>query len=145
MSVNTKDVGRTVRHKPTMPPFECLHCGLVFYGWYATDKEVDIMGETEPLCTRCHNACWNYLYDRPEGDEHVLKLAWIADQEKKPLRLPDEKRFHASIPPWLRSAIRTGRVTSNGEEVYIISSQNNECVKMARSDSTKLRLLRGFR
>ncbi len=143
--MNTKDVGRTVQHKPTMPPFECLHCGLVFYGWYASDKEVDIMGETEPLCTRCHNACWNYRYDRPEGDEHAFKLAWIADSEKQPKRLSDARRFHRSVPPWMRSAIRAGHVKSNGEEVYIISSQNNACVNVELSDSTKLRPWRGFR
>ena len=115
------------KHRSTISPFECSHCGLVWYG----------MGSSHPaapeidLCSSCWRGLEHYLVEhhREELDENadtlpVYAQAWIQDKTKAPLPRTPDRRFHSSVPKWMRSAISQAMVKPNDHDVYVVYSRN---------------------
>lgn len=137
------EVKRIVRHKATISPFECYHCGVIWYGMAGSENE-DRPPDTV-LCVHCHNALWNYLYyDGPhckngaEVNKATLQQisgAWIADKTKKPFPRNESKRFERSVPRWMRRAIDLGLVKPNDKDVYIISTAGEEPVRIDKEET----------
>src|SRR5260221_5630837 len=106
-----------IKHRPAYAPFECGHCGYIWYGGmgdhhYAPDVN---------LCDSCWNTLDNLLYRKnalpaltqQEHDEaQRTASAWLANTEPRPVT----RRFHQSVPKWLRSAIDTGMVQTNSNK-----------------------------
>jgi hypothetical protein len=114
------------KHKSTVSPFECPHCGYIWYGSAGNFPGV-------PDANLCHS-CWlaldTYLdkQHHRELSENVPTIpgyayAWIHDKSQKPLPRSEDKRFHkSSVPAWMRSAITQGLVTPNDSRVYVVYS-----------------------
>src|SRR5271157_685534 len=120
-----KSIDREVKHRRTCAPFECDHCGVIWYGGAASSHYTP---DSLTLCAQCHIALDNYLdekYDdffyslRDEHTEERMKLvhadawAWIQNKHNKPYLVVAEKRFRRSVPKWMRSAINAGMVQPN--------------------------------
>jgi hypothetical protein len=72
-------------------------------------------------------------------------VAWIANKDNKPLPKSAQRRFHKSVPKWLRSAIDAGMVKTDQKEVYIVySDEYQKAVKVELSDRSKLKSPRGI-
>lgn len=144
---------KVTKHRSTHAPFECNHCGLAFYGWIPSHREIP----EATLCTKCGLALENYLWNkhndfycsRPEDNtdemrEQVQKDAqfWVQDKTKKPLPKLAAKRFHQSVPKWMRSAITAGMVKTNSEEVYVVYSRGSEAISVELVDRSTLKPFR---
>lgn len=136
---------RIVKHKATISPFQCHHCGVIWYGTGSSGND-DRPPDTV-LCAHCHNALWDFLYyDGPHCKDGVerdkaafqqISSAWIMDKTQKPLPRSEQKRFDHSIPRWMRRAIGLGLVKPNDEEVYIVFTVGNEPVRVDKEETDK--------
>lgn len=125
-------ISGTQRHIVRGLPWTCDHCKLIFYGGVG-----DLI-----VCDECYDALHAYMEDRREealfqaafgkGSSHTTKLsaqelerAWIADSKNKP---HPEKRYHRSIPPWLRKTFEAGLIKmKKGREeypIYVVYTRN---------------------
>jgi hypothetical protein len=139
---------KTTKHRPAEAPAQCDHCSVVTYEDIHDSQEV-IVPEGFVLC----HACWLDLekhlsiYNSPEladAHEHNTKewkrsypqfmqiaAKWI--RAKK--RLPQKKRFHRSVPKWMRLAINVGKVTPGDSDIYIVTTCSDEVIEVERIDS----------
>lgn len=147
---------REVKHRSTMPPIECEHCGKVWYGMYHGSK----FAPETVLCLKCWNEldtyyCRNHrdLYDlrrespwaadpkkiTNEQSEQITKLtqAWI--QNKKNTPHSRQKSFDASVPRWMRSAIKSGMIKTNEKIAYIVYSQGQIARRVEVTTQSTLR------
>lgn len=131
---------KRVVHKPTLPPFTCIHCGYSWYGYVSLREGLPNL----ILCTRCYNAAITALFKvfpRFYDDEgHTLPevtaawLAWTHDPTKKPLPRGEGRRFHQSVPQWIRQALTSGQMVPNGDLVYTITMRDNEIVSIEATE-----------
>lgn len=137
-----------VKHRSTIAPFECAHCGYIWYGWTSHHRATP---ENTTLCTPCWSALDNYIYALSKKGEvspyeeqdiekrHQLASTWIADKNNKPSPRPASRRYHGSVPKWLRSAIDVGLVQTNSKGVYIVYSQGDTAVNVEMADRSTLK------
>ena len=130
-------MGHITKHRRVHPPRECSRCGYTFYGMVPTDT----YKTGHQLC----RTCWRVLdtlvttqmpfaatgADEQEWEE-VCRLALRYVEQKQPRA--QGKRFDASVPKWMRSAIEAGLVTTNSEEVHTIYSEGERVVKVERRE-----------
>lgn len=126
------------KHKKTIAPWECSHCGVI---WYGTRGGSEILPAGVLLCIACWNALDGYLYrqhqnlyhQRHQPQVHPALQAqvtrWVADKSVKPYPRPVARRFSGSVPKWMRSAIDAGMVKTNGTEVYIVYSEAQQAIR----------------
>jgi hypothetical protein len=143
---------KETKHRSTIAPFGCDHCGYIWYGWTSSIRYAP--GHT--LCTKCYLAFYAYIegkYDdllhtfckSDEERTEILRpvladaLEWIQNKNNKPRPRPAEKRFHSSVPKWLRSAISQGMVTPGGKEVYVVHSIAQVATRVDLVDRSTLR------
>ncbi len=145
---------RIVKHKGTIPPFECHHCGMIWYGGASLEDKNKPSGTV--LCIDCWNALDTYLYsDGPhcksdatirQVDFQHIATDWIADQTQQPLPRTKEKRFDRSVPRWMRRAIDLGLVQPNEKDVYIVFTTGDEPTRIDKEEADEAfseRLKRG--
>ncbi|GHO51386.1 hypothetical protein [Ktedonospora formicarum] len=130
---------KVTKHRSTIAPFECVHCGHIWYGYAGMH---DVTPDDLTLCVKCWSTLDNYLYalskkgkvsayeEQDKEKRHQLARAWIADKGNKPFPRATEKRFHSSVPQRMRNAIDAGLVKTNGNEVYIVYSQGETVVRV---------------
>lgn len=134
---------RIVKHKGTIPPFECHHCGMIWYGGASLEDKNKPSGTV--LCIECGNALDTYLYsDGPhcqseawmnKMDFQHIAADWIADKTQKPLPRKEEERFDRSVPRWMRRAIDLGLVQSNEKDVYIVFTAGDEPTRIDKEET----------
>lgn len=126
------------KHRKTCSPFECTHCGYIWYG-FATDHRY--VSDSTVLCHRCWNTLDIYLWKKyedvfsamqdAETDDNLQAVridaqSWIENKNNKPLPRSSERRFAANVPKWMRSAINAGMVITNSEDSYIVYGHGNQ-------------------
>lgn len=122
------------KHKKTVSPFECPHCGYIWYGSggsHPSAPDVD-------LCNACWRALEHYLlkHHYKEFNDNAPTIpgyasAWIQDKSQIPLPRSEDKRFHrTSVPAWMRSAITQGLVKPNDNRVYVVYSQGETATRV---------------
>lgn len=135
---------KETKHRSTIAPFECEHCGHIWYGGATTHRSAP----DTTLCSSCWCSLDDYLYKKygdkcGRSDLHKTVLddakVWIQDTSNKPYRRPTSKIFHRSVPKWLRSAIISGLVKTNGKEVYVVYSRGQEAVRVELADRSSLK------
>lgn len=123
------------KHRSTISPFECHHCGLIWYGMASTIEKTLPPGTV--LCAKCSAALHNYLYhdglhckEGHDPENHAffqpLAVTWLADRTMKPFPLAADKRFHRSVPRWMRRAIEMQVVEPNDKDVYQVYTREGE-------------------
>jgi hypothetical protein len=118
---------REVKHKSTVSPYECPHCGYIWYGYPSNPPSLP----DADLCHPCWRALEHYLlkhhYKEFNDDADTIPgyaSDWVQDKSQKPLPRSEDKRFHkSSVPAYMRSAITQGLVKPNDKLVYVVYSQ----------------------
>ncbi len=128
-------IGKETKHRSTIAPFECDHCGYTFNGWTVTNRDVPNI----TLCSPCYNELVNYLWEKPDDEITQEGLAWVRDTRNKPYPRSDARRFHPNVPKWMRSAITQGMVKTNSDECYVVYSQEQIAVKVDIVDNSRLK------
>ena len=133
---------KIVKHRSTIAPFECAHCGYIWYG-YATGNKL-MPGVI--ICTRCWLELDNYIWKEhkelyhAEGDEGCnIAHEWVQDKTKNPLPRSAEKRFHRSVPKWIRTAIASGMMRTDSQDAYVIYSRDGVALKAEIVDRSSLK------
>lgn len=91
---------------------------------------------------------WKKYHDSDESESQAAldeAKNWIANKDNPPRPRPEAKRFHRRVPQWMRSAIRRGLVKTNGEEVYVVYSREQEAIRVEIVDRSTLKPYRGGR
>lgn len=145
---------RIIKHKGTLPPCECHHCGMIWYGGASLEDQNTPSGAV--LCIECWHALDTYLYaDGPHAksdaeisqvDLQHIAADWIADQTHQPLPRSEEKRFDRSVPRWMRRAIALGLVPPNETDVYLVFTAGDEPTRIEKEEADEAfseRLKRG--
>jgi hypothetical protein len=126
-------VPKLAKHRRTCAPFECTHCGVI---WYGSSGGAAWLPDGVVLCVYCWNAVYDYLFfydlDLSKENERVQQeyaAQWIANKNKKPYPRHPARKFAHSVPGWMRSAIDAGMVKTNGSETYVVYSQGQKAMK----------------
>lgn len=112
-----------IKHKSMISPFECPHCGYIWYGHAGRHPGA-------PDVVLCSHGLEAYLMEHHAADlmgnaPAVLDYsrAWIQDKSQKPFPRLANTWFHKrSVPAWMRSAINQGLVKPNDTHVYVVYS-----------------------
>lgn len=141
---------KVTKHRRTLGPFECAHCGLIWYGGMASTREAP----GYVLCDKCHNAVTSLywlnepMFDLTEASIEKAKqeiqteaITWVLDKTQHPL--PRKQVFDRSVPRWMRSAIKQGMVKTNSGETYVVYSQGYIATQVQIIDDPQLKLKPG--
>jgi hypothetical protein len=141
---------KETKHRSTIAPFECQHCGLIWYGWTANHRQAP----NTTLCSWCYGKLDTHLWkkypdffppsreDNTEEARQAIRddaAAWIADKNNEPLPRSEARRFHRSVPKWMRSAIASGMVKTNSEVAYVVYSRDQQAVRAEIVDRSELK------
>src|SRR5271157_665066 len=85
---------KVIKHKPTMPPLQCDHCGKIWYGMVCNSETHRIVPRSKILCVNCWSDLDNHLY---KHREYQVVTSYIGE---------DDAEWKNGYPEFFEAAIK---------------------------------------